>query len=150
VPRRIKLKPANLTVSQWSLPFCLAVAIMDGHLLNPAEQLSQERLNDARTLELAQRIKGELKEELDGIIEQKHILRSPFKLKLKNGKEYEAATDCKGFPSNPLSEEEIDFKFNTLVSRVLSKEKTASLYSLLNKIEELEDVSQLAGSISAQ
>jgi len=144
VPRRIKAKPANLTISQWSLPFCLAIAIIDGHLLHPAEQLSQERLNDTKVLELAQRIKGELKEELDDVIEKEHVLQSPFKLKLKDGKEYEAATSCKGFLSNPLSEEEADFKFNALASKILSKEKVANLYSMLNKIEEIEDISKLA------
>jgi len=145
VPRRIKVKPANLTVSQWSLPFCLAVAIIDGHLLHPAEQLSPERFNDARTLELAQRIKGELREELDEAIKKGHVLQSPFKLKLKNGKEYEGDTSCKGFPDNPLTQSEIDSKFSVLVSRVLPKEKVANLYSLLGKVEQMEDISKLAG-----
>ena len=143
VPRGIKINPANLTVSQWSLPFCLATAITDGHLLHPAKQLSQVRLNDAKVLELAQRIQGVVRKELDDVIEREHILQSPFKLKLKDGKEYEATTSCKGFPDNPLSEEEIDFKFDALTSRVLSKEKIANLYSLLNKLEEIEDVSGL-------
>ena len=144
VPRRIKVKPANLTVSQWSLPFCLATAIIDGHLLHPAEQLSSERLNDARVLELAKRIKGELRGELDEVIEKEHVLQSPFKLKLKDGKECEGATSCKGFSSNPLSKEEVDFKFDALTSKVLSKEKTKNLYSMLNRIEGIEDISELA------
>ena len=70
VPRRIKVKPANLTVSQWSLPFCLATAILDGHLLHPAEQLSQEKLNDTRVLGLSQRIQGVLREDLDTLVEE--------------------------------------------------------------------------------
>ena len=143
VPRRIKVQPANLTISQWSLPFCLAVAIIDGHLLHPAEQLSEKRLNDANALSLAQRIKGELKEELDDILQEEHVLKSPFKLKLVSGKEYEATTSCKGFPNNPLSKEEIDFKFNSLTSRVLNKEKTDHLYSMLNRIDEIEDITEL-------
>ena len=147
VPRRIKVKPANLTISQWSLPFCLAVAIIDGHLLHPAEQLSPERLNDAKVLELAERIKGKLREELDEVIEKEHVLQSPFRLKSKDGKEYEATTSCKGFPNNPLSKEEIDFKFNALTSRVLSEEKATNLYSMLSKVEELEDISELAGAM---
>ncbi len=147
VPRRVKVRPANLTVSQWSLPFCLAAAIIGGHLLDPAEQLSPERSDIARVYELSERIKGELKEDLDEVIEKEHILRSPLKLKLKNGKEYEVTTNCKGFSYNPLSKEEIEFKFNTLASKVLSKEKTTDLYSMLNKVEEVEDVSKLAGAM---
>ena len=144
VPRRIKVKPANLTVSQWSLPFCLATAILDGHLLHPAEQLSQEQLNDARVLELSQRIQGVLQEDLDTSIEERHILPSPFKLKLKNGREHEATTSCKGFRDNPLTQEEMIFKFDTLVTRILGKKKTENLRLTLGRIEEIEDVSELA------
>ncbi|PIX27060.1 MAG: hypothetical protein COZ67_04320 [Chloroflexi bacterium CG_4_8_14_3_um_filter_45_15] len=144
VPRRIKVKPANLTVAQWSLPFCLATAILDGHLLHPAEQLSQEKLSDTRVLALSQRIQGVLREDLDTLVEEKHILQSPFKLKLKNGKEYEATTGCKGFPYNPLTQEETNLKFDTLVSRILDKKKTTNLRSMLEKTEAIKDISELA------
>ena len=144
VPRRIKVKPSNLTVAQWSLPFCLATAILDGHLLNPAEQLSQEKLKDARVLELSQRIQGVLREDLDTLLEEKHVLQSPLKLKLKNGKEHETTTICKGFPDNPLTEEEMNLKFDTLVSVTLGKEKTTNLRFILGTIEEIKDISNLA------
>lgn len=114
------------------------------HILHLAEQLSPERPDIAKVYELSERIKGELKEELDDVIEKEHVLQSPFKLKLKDGNEYEAVTSCKGFPSNPLSKEEIDFKFNALASRVLGKEKALNIYSMLNSVGEVGDISKLA------
>ena len=147
VPGGIKYKPPNLTVSQWSLPFCLATAIMDGHLLDPVEQLSQQRLNDVKVQELSNRVKGVLAEELDKLITERGILQSPFKLKVKGGKEYEAVTSCKGFPDNPLSKDEVDSKFSTLASQILGKEEAANLYSLLGKVEEMDDVSPLVAAM---
>jgi len=112
--------------------------------LHPAEQLSQEKLSDTRVLALSQRIQGVLREDLDTLVEEKHILQSPFKLKLKNGKEYEATTGCKGFPYNPLTQEETNLKFDTLVSRILDKKKTTNLRSMLEKTEAIKDISELA------
>ena len=143
VPLKIKLKPANLTVAQWSLQFCLATTIVDGHLLHPVGQLSRERLEDTKILELAQRIKGVLSEQLDRLVEEQHILQSPFRLKLKDGKVLEGEVSCKGFPDNPLTQSEIDSKFSILVSRVLGKERAENLYSLLAKVEEMEDMTPL-------
>lgn len=147
VPKRIKYKPANLTVAQWSLPFCLATAVIDGHLLNPAEQLSNEKLNNPSILEFSQRIKGVLDEELDKVIAEKHILQSPFKLTLKDGKQYERSSTCKGFPDNPLTKAESNYKFNTLVSRILGNDKANDLYSLLSRVEELKEVSRLVTAV---
>lgn len=144
VPREAKIRPANLTVSQWSLPFCLAATIIDGHLLHPADQLSEKRLSDPQALELAQRIQAVRSRELDEIIREENVLQSPLKVKLKDGREYETTTSCKGFADNPLSDEEAGSKFKTLTSKVLSEEKVATLTTMLNSLEEINDVSQLA------
>ena len=147
VPKRIKYKPANLTVAQWSLPFCLATAVMDGHLLHPADQFSEERLNDATVLGLAQRVKGVLNEELDELVREQNILRSPFKLTLKDGRDYEGSCDCKGFPYNPLTQEEVANKFNTLVSPILGEDRTKNLFSTLERVKETGDITSLVGAM---
>ena len=85
-----------------------------------------------------------LREDLDTLLREKHVLQPPFKLKLRNGKEYETTTICKAFPDNPLTEEEVNLKFDTLVSGIPGKERTANLRFALGRIEEIKDASDLA------
>ncbi|HCX89200.1 MAG: hypothetical protein CO106_06840 [Deltaproteobacteria bacterium CG_4_9_14_3_um_filter_44_9] len=142
VPREVKVKPKNLTISQWSLPFILATVIADGHLLNPKEQLSEKRLTDTRMLDLADKVKIERDRELDKAFMEDGIFKSPLKVRLKNGKEYEIASTCKGFSHNPLTGEEMDNKFDVLTSGVFNKEKRERIKKELKTLEGIKSVSE--------
>ncbi|MHC1566672.1 MAG: MmgE/PrpD family protein [Candidatus Syntropharchaeia archaeon] len=144
-PREIKVRPPNLTVSQWSLPFCLAVVILDGHLMDPINQLSNERVKDEKVIDLAERINVIRDRSLDEIVREKAVLESPLKMKLKDGREFEASSKCKGFADNPLTEEEFLHKFRRN-TEVLG-EKKERLVELLKNLEN-EEVSELAELLS--
>lgn len=148
VPKRVKLRPANLTVAQWSLPFCLATVALDGHLLDPRNQLSESKLNDSRVLSLADRITCVKDEALDQVFQREGILRSPLKVQLKDGRQYEAASDCKGFPYNPLTAEEFNRKFRAMASAVLDDEEISRLARTIERAEHLTDVSELADMLA--
>lgn len=143
VPRALKLRPPNLTVAQWSLPFCLATVILDGHLLDPAFQLGEERLQNPEVLALAQKIQLERDPSLDRVLEEEGILWSPLRLRTKDGKEYEIKVSCKGFRDNPLTAEEFNEKFAALTKKALTPEKAKSLKEKLGKLEELPAVTPL-------
>jgi 2-methylcitrate dehydratase PrpD len=143
VPPEVKVKPKNFTVSQWSLPFSLAATIVDGHLFDPMNQLSDERVNDEEVLSLSQKIKTERDRRLDELIKDKGVLQSPLEIKTKEGKKYGMIVSCKGFKENPLSEAEFETKFRVLTSKILPPDKTAKLMETIGKIEEVEDMSVL-------
>ena len=143
VPRRVKVRPDNLTIAQWSLPFVLATAIADGHLLNPKEQLSVSRLKDPTILGLADRVKVEKDEELDRVFMEDGIFKSPLRVNLKDGRKYDVASTCKGFSHNPLSEEETDRKFDFLTSGVFSEEKRDRVKKELKSLEKVKSISEM-------
>ncbi|MEW6616269.1 MAG: MmgE/PrpD family protein [Thermodesulfobacteriota bacterium] len=142
VPREVKVKPKNLTISQWSLPFILATVIVDGHLLNPKEQLSEKRLTDTKMLDLADKVKIERDRELDKAFMEDGIFKSPLNVRLKDGNEYEITSTCKGFSHNPLTEEEMDNKFDVLTSSVFEKGKRESIKKELKTLEGIKSVSE--------
>ncbi|MDO8784665.1 MAG: MmgE/PrpD family protein [Syntrophales bacterium] len=143
VPRDVKVKPKNLTVAQWSLPFVLATVLTDGHLLDPREQLSDKRLTNPEMLKLTEKVKIERDRELDKTFMEEGIFKSPLRVRLKNGKDYEITSTCKGFPHNPLTEEELDHKFDALTSGVCGEEKRAQMKRELKNLEETKSISAL-------
>jgi len=143
IPREVKVKPKNLTIAQWSLPFVMATVLADGHLLHPREQLSDKRLTDPEVLALAERVKIERDRELDKTFMEEGIFKSPLKVSLKNGKDYEITSTCKGFPHNPLTEEEMDHKFDVLTSGVFDEEKRRRMKRELKNLEEIKSISTL-------
>ncbi len=145
VPRKLKVSPPNLTVAGWALPIVLAVTALDGHLLDPAAQISDQRIKEPKVLELADRIKVELDRNLDEIVSQRWELMSPMKVRLKNGAEYNISVGCKGFPYNPLSDDEFTTKFRTLARNVISKDAIEALITHIADLELVPDVSQLTG-----
>ncbi|MDY6969928.1 MAG: MmgE/PrpD family protein [Spirochaetota bacterium] len=143
VPREVKIKPKNLTISQWSLPFVLATVLTDGHLMNPKEQLSDKKLTDPQILQLTDRVKIERDRNLDKAFIEEARFDSPVKIKLNNGKEYEITSTCKGFSFNPLTEEEMDIKFNTLTSSVFNEEKREKIKKEIKNLEEITSISDM-------
>ena len=143
VPREVKIKPKNLTISQWSLPFVMATVMNDGHLLNPKEQLSERKLTDTKMLELTERVKVERDRDLDKAFMEEGIFKSPLKVRLKNGKEYKITSTCKGFSHNPLTREEADNKFDVLTSGLFDEEKREGIKKELKGLEEIGSISEM-------
>ncbi len=143
VPRKLKVRPPNLTVAGWALPIVLAVTTLDGHLLDPATQTSDQRIQEPAVLTLADKIKVELDKNLDDIISKRGELMSPMKVRLKGGKEFSINVGCKGFSNNPVSDDEFDTKFRTLAKGVISKDLIDSLITHFAHLELVPDVSQL-------
>lgn len=144
VPREVKVKPKNLTISQWSLPFILATVISDGHLLDPREQLSEKKLTDPERLGLAEKVNIERDRDLDKAFMEEGIFKSPLRVLLKNGKEYEITSTCKGFSHNPLTGEEMDNKFDVLTSGVFDDEKRERVKK---ELKNLEEIGSIAGMV---
>ncbi len=149
VPRKLKVRPPNLTVAGWALPIVLAVTALDGHLLDPAAQTSDQRIREPNVLALADRIKVELDKNLDGIVAQRGELMSPMRVRLKNGEEHSIEVGCKGFPHNPISDSEFDTKFRMLAKGVISQDTIETLIAHLADLEKVPDVRQLTGWMTA-
>ena len=142
VPREVKIKPKNLTISQWSLPAVLSTILVDRHLLNPKEQLSEHRLKDPKMLDLFNKVEIEKDKALDNAFMEEGIFKSPLIVSLKNGKEYKITSTCKGFIHNPLTEEEMDNKFDTLTSDVFDDEKRTRVKNELKNLEGIKSIAE--------
>ena len=66
-------------------------------------------------------------------------------IELKTGERFTNRVDfCKGDPKNPLTYEEIKSKFKTLTNRKFSDERSNDIIETVEKLEELQDMRELA------
>lgn len=64
---------------------------------------------------------------------------------LKNGRMHSQRVDWpKGHPNNPLTQEELETKFLRLVTTMISKERAGEIITMVNRLEEVENIGELA------
>jgi 2-methylcitrate dehydratase PrpD len=131
------LEPQDLTMAQYSVPFCVATALYRDPL--DPRAFSEATLNDPKIRALARSAQVGLLEKSSGYLSQ----ACRVTLHLKNGKELSAeGHDYKGTPSMPLTREELRDKFLKLTAH-RERAKAERLFSQLAEAERMADFSSL-------
>ena len=129
-------EPHNYNEAQVSLPYSVAISLVEGKAF--FEQYSDERLKDQRVLELAKKVK---------ITADKSLPRGvscAMEIHMKDGAVYSSQVDyAKGSRENPMTDEERKDKFHSLASGILSSKKRAVVISVVERLDELRDMSEL-------
>jgi 2-methylcitrate dehydratase PrpD len=134
-PRAAKLRPRTAYDAQFSLPYSVASALLDGRV--GLDTYTRERLSDARRLALAERVT--------------HVVDpdSPFprgfpgwvRVRLTDGRTLEArAPDGRGSVSRPLPAEAIVEKFRDNASRALAPARVREIEHAILALDTLGDV----------
>jgi len=129
-------EPRTYHEAQVSLPYSVAIALIEGKAF--VEQYAEEKLKTPQVLQLSNKVK---------IIPDPSLPRGvscAMKIVIKDGTSYEAQVDyAKGSMEKPMTDEEHKDKFHSLASSTLSEEKMAQVIAMVDKLEEVKDVSQL-------
>ena len=137
--------PVSGIQAQFSIPFSIAVAILDGNA--SLYQFTDEKVNDSRVRELMGRISVELDKSLDK--DYPHKRGSHGEILLKDGRRLVSSIDiARGEPESPLTVEEIKEKFILLTRDVLGK-RTEEVCDLVMGMEGLDDIGQLIRKLKA-
>ncbi|MEA3505483.1 MAG: hypothetical protein U9R32_09880 [Bacteroidota bacterium] len=106
-----KYRPESRETADHSLPYCMAVAIVDKKITT--ESFSDEKLKDPKIFEVIDKIKGEPSVEFEKMFPAKQPSR--VVIKTKAGNEYEEYMEYpKGDPREPMTMDDLDNKFNAL------------------------------------
>jgi 2-methylcitrate dehydratase PrpD len=131
------LDPQDLTMAQYSVPFCVATALYRDPL--DPRVFSEATLNDPKIRALARSAQVGLLEKSSGYLSQ----ACRVTLHLKNGREISAeGQDYKGTPSMPLTRDELREKFLKLTAH-RERAKAERLFSQLGEAEKVGDFSAL-------
>jgi 2-methylcitrate dehydratase PrpD len=135
--RFVNYKPETALAARLSLPYCVAVAIIDKELR--MGQFESTRLQDPMIRELMKKIVIEGDPALAGLYSD--MIPAKVEIITKDGKTF-VAEECypKGFPKNPMSDEEIGSKFESLCGYVFEKGIIDQLRGIIMKMESLKDI----------
>ena len=139
-PEDDKARPKTGYAAQFSGPFTVATALVGGGGLGVSlDDFTDEAVRDRRKLDLASRVRCKADEECDRIFPNQ--LPAVLRVHLENGETREArVSHNRGGPENPLSDEELETKFHTNATRILSGEGAEDLREALQDLENLDHV----------
>jgi 2-methylcitrate dehydratase PrpD len=142
-PEEEKARPETGYAAQFSGPFTVATALVGGGGLGVSlDDFTDEVVGNRMKLDLASRVRCSADEECDRIFPNQ--FPAVLRVHLENGETREArVSHNRGGPENPLSDEELETKFQTNATRVLSREGAEGLWAVLQDLERLDRVGEI-------
>jgi len=128
-----KYRPESRETADHSLPYCIAAALVD-HKIS-TQSFSGEKLKDKRIWEVIDKIKGEASEEFEKMFPEKQPSR--VVIRTKNGREFSEYLEYpKGDPREPMSEADLDIKFNSLSEKILTRKRQKEIKKMIFNCEK--------------
>ena len=144
-PGMANYSPASTWEAQFSIPFTIGAALVDGEV--GPEQIAESRLGDELILRQADKVKLVADPEADAL--RPGMVPAHIKIETIDGKEFETSVPYpRGAPENPLSEEELKHKFWRLATKAIGVDKAEDLSKCLDGLEDLANINQLVEKLS--
>jgi 2-methylcitrate dehydratase len=135
-----KYDPRSKETADHSLPYVIAAAIVDRQV-TPA-QFTQERILSEDIRAQLNKVKVVADEEIEKVFPA--LQRVVVNILTTDGREFTKTLDYpKGDPRNPLTDKEIEDKFDALASPVMSPEARARLKDAVWSLEDISSISDL-------
>lgn len=132
--------PKSRETADHSLPYCVAVALMDGDV--DLVSFDDAHLKNPEISALIQKTRIHRDSELDGLYPKG--IPNRLRVTTANGKTYERlVTFPRGHAENPMTDEEVTAKFIRMTSPVLSRHQIDYALEYLWHLDSLEDVNAL-------
>jgi 2-methylcitrate dehydratase PrpD len=139
-PKERKIRPRTIVDAQFSLPYGAAVAIVRKKAF--IDEFTENSIKDQEILNLIPKIKWRADPADDKNYPQSYS--ASVMIKMKNGKEYQSRVEFpKGDPENPVTQEELEDKFQDLAGRTISRDKVAKIISQVWNLEKLQSTLDL-------
>ena len=141
-------KAQGVTAAQMNLYFNMASVAFDGVLFT--EQYSESKLTDPRLQAFMQKVHAYIDRDIEAMgVAYRHASR--VKVTTTKGEVFQKEIlDRRGSPENPLSKDEIAFKFRNVVSGILRDSQIDEMIGLVDKLEELTDMSLITNLLASK
>jgi 2-methylcitrate dehydratase len=132
--------PKSRETADHSLPYCVAVALMDGEVSQ--EQFDEKHLQDPVLSALVQKIRMSRNADLNKLYPEG--IPNLLKITTSDGQTYsKQVTYPRGHAKNPMTDEEVEDKFRRQAAQVLSKIQIDEILSDLWHLEEQDEIGTL-------
>jgi 2-methylcitrate dehydratase PrpD len=150
VPEHVRAAPHTVVEAQFSIPYCVAAAWIDGKL--KIGHFTDAGLKRADVLELASRVNAYVDDELDRDW-RRVVTPAKVTIRFRDGGTLEARVDySKGHPRNPMTEQELAAKTAdcaAFAARPLPAATAARLTSTVAGLESTQDIATLVQVMTA-
>ncbi|MHB8483859.1 MAG: MmgE/PrpD family protein [Nitrospiria bacterium] len=131
-----KWSPKSRETADHSLPYLVGIALIDGKV--GLDQFSDDRILDKNVLKFLKKIQVVRDREMDK--EYPEGIPNEVSIVMKSGKTFtKKILYPKGHPKNPLTDDEVEYKFKTLGKSLLSEQRLNEILDTLWHLEKLED-----------
>jgi len=141
LPAERKRRPLSVPDAQFSIPYTVAVAVIKGNV--SIGDFTPEAINDPCVLEMAQKVRGIIVEELT----RREVEPAIVEIRTKDGKRYSKRIENrKGSPENPMTLEELISKFRDCMAhgrKTIPGDEVERIIELVRHAEELNDVTEI-------
>jgi 2-methylcitrate dehydratase len=129
-----KYRPESRETADHSLPYCIAAALVDHKVTT--QSFSDEKIKDPRIWEVIGKIKGEASLEFEKMFPAKQP--SKVVVRTTDGREFSEYLEYpKGDPREPMTEEDLDNKFEALASGLLNEKRRKEIKEVIFSCEKL-------------
>jgi 2-methylcitrate dehydratase len=135
-----KWRPTTRETADHSLPYCVAVALMDGKIT--LESFDDAHLGNKELLDLVQKIEVKASEALNA--KYPEGIPNLVRVHLRDGRVFEnEVTFPKGHARNPMTDDEVVVKFRTLAEPVLAETKISEILDRCWNLDKQSEVASL-------
>src|SRR5438093_7927079 len=135
-----KYRPTSKETADHSLPYCMAVDLVDG-MVTPL-QFREERVRDQSLIPIMDKIKVVANEEFEALFPK--FQPSRVTITTNDGKSYSTRVDVpKGDPRDPMTEDETAVKFTALGGDLIGKKQCKELQRCIMNIDGAKKVDEL-------
>jgi len=142
-----KYDPQSKETADHSLPYCVAAAIVDRNVTPAA--FTDAKIHDPRVRAQLNKVKVVADEEIEKLFPA--LQRVIVKITTTGGKAFTKQLDYpKGDPRNPLSDGEVEEKFDALAEGVIPPETACKVKDAVWRLEKLASVTELMTLLRAE
>lgn len=137
-----KYQPDTKETADHSLPYVIAVAAMDGHVL--PESFEDEKLHDPEIRNLLPKIKVIADPEINALFPMTKRARAT--ITLKDGSSFSHQTDiAKGDPADPMTDEDLEAKFLANGATLFDRDRLDQIIQATWELERETDLQSFMG-----
>ena len=132
--------PKNALEGKFSIPFCMAIAVIERKA--GIAQFQDSKVRDKKVIDLMKRVTLYVDEELERLGYDQ--VRSRIRIRLKDGRVIEGRYDvARGHPEKPMNWSELSEKFRDCADLVLPRGKANDAIEWVARIEQLKSLTPL-------
>jgi 2-methylcitrate dehydratase PrpD len=137
--------PATALEGKFSIPFCMAVAVLERKA--GIAQFKDGKVRGAKVVDLMKRVSLYVDDELEALGYDQ--VRSRVRVTLRDGRTLERRADvARGHPLKPMSWDELAEKFHDCARLVIPRDRAEQAVDLISKLEKLSALQPLLKALS--